>query len=831
MVHFSDISGPLKGLKILDLGLAGAGPIGPTLLAELGAEVIKLEPPGVGNVLRRLPALFNEQSLWFPTEGRHKKSLTVDLHGEKGQQIVKDLVKHCDVILENFRPGTMERWNMGWEELKKIKEDLVMVRVTGFGQEGPYKNRTSYDTMGAAMGGVIHLTGHPDGPPTLIQLALCDYISAAFNALAILLAIYYKSRSGKGQWAEITQYEVIFRMAEWTVAAYDKLGLVRGRHGNRHPSIAPQDLYLTKDERWVVISVPTNKIFARLSQALGRENLVEEERFSSPAMRAKNFEEINDLVGEWVRDKKLDEIVSILTEAGVPVGPLYSVKEILEDGHYQARENLVKIDDPIYGELLVTNITPRFSATPVSVHDAGVPLGENTLEVLKNILEYSTDQVNTLKEEGIIAPPEKDTDLPPTSFKAQPGAETYDKLPWLKSGTGEMVLDGLRIIELGNSLAASFATSLLSDFGAEVIKIEEPGIGDNLRQLPPFHQGKSLWWTVEGRNKKSITLDLSLEEGKKVLTDLVATADIVAEGLRAGELERWDLGYEALKKVNEKIILLRLSGFGQEGPYKGRFSSDPVATAMAGTTFTIGFKERPPVKPGLAYGDYVPGIFGAIGIMAALYHRDRSGAGQSVELALYEPFLRFYHDHIPFFHKTGEIRERAGNKFYLAAPLGLYETQDDKWIAIIVVEDRDFGRFAKAMGQEELAKDPRFSAILGRAQNKDMLNQIVESWTKAHPRSELIEIFVKNQVPMSPINSIEDIFNDPHYAFRKNILEIEDPVLGKVKMQDVVPKLSLTPGRVRSAGPELGQHNEEIYGTLLGYSEEEIARLRARKAI
>lgn len=831
MVDFNEISGPLKGLKILDLGLAGAGPIGPTLLAELGAEVIKLEPPEGGNILRRLPPLFNGQSLWFPTEGRHKKSLTVDLHAEKGQKIVKDLIRHCDVVLENFRPGTMERWNMGWEELRKIKGDLIMVRVSGFGQEGPYKNRTSYDTMGASMGGVIHLTGHPDDPPTLIQLALCDYISAAFNALATLLAIHYKNKTGKGQWAEITQYEAIFRLAEWTVAAYDKLGMVRGRGGNRHPSIAPQDLYLTKDQKWVAISAPTNKIFTRLARAIGREDLVGEQKFSSPAMRAENSDEINNLVAEWVLGKCQHEVVSILAEAGVPVGPLYSPKEIAEDPHYQARENLVKIDDPVHGEFLVTNITPRFSATPVSVHDAGVPLGENTQEILEKMLGYGREYIETLKAEGIIAPPAKPSRPPPISPQTQPIVESYDKLPWLKNNKSDMVLEGLRIIELGSNLAASFAASLLADFGGEVIKIEEPGPGDNLRHLPPFYQGKSLWWAVEGRNKKSITLDLRIGEARSVLKELVAISDIVIEGFSAGTLEKWGIGYEELKKVNEKVILLRISGFGQEGPYKDRPSFDPVATAMGGTAFTIGFKERPPVRPGLAYGEYVPGIFGAIGVMAALYHRDKTGQGQSVELALYEPFLRFYHDHIPYYHRTGEVRERAGNKFYLGAPLGLYETKDENWLAILTLEDKDFRRIATAMNQEELAKDPRFSTLLGRVQNKDILNQIVESWTKAHSRAELIEVLLKNQVPISPINSIEDIFNDPHYQFRQNILEVEDPVLGKVKMQDVVPKLSLTPGRVKSPGPELGQHNDEIYGSLLGYPREEMARLREKGGI
>jgi formyl-CoA transferase len=828
-----DISGPLKGIRILDLGLAGAGPIGPTLLAELGAEVIKVESPEGGNVLRRLPALINGNSLWFPIEGRHKRSLTVDLHAEQGQKIIKDLVKHCDVVLENFRPGTMERWNLGYEELRALKNDLIMVRVSGFGQEGPYKNRTSYDTMGTAMGGVLHLTGHPDDPPTLIQLALCDYISAAFNALATLIAIHYRNKTGKGQWAEITQYEAIFRLAEWTVAAYDKLGLVRERKGNQHPSIAPQDLFLTKDEKWVAIAAPSNKIFSRLVKAMQKEELLEDQRFSTPAARSNHADEINTIVAQWVKNINLNELVDILVRAEVPVGPLYSVKEIVEDPHYKARESLIKINDPVYGEVIVTNICPRFSKTPVRVQDAGVPLGENNQEILADMLGYSPESIKSLEETGVIAPPIKPSSINQTITKGQleRPTEAYDRLPWLKGNQTDMPLEGLRIIELGSSLAASFSTVLLADFGAEVIKVEEPGIGDDLRHLPPYYQGKSLWWAVEGRNKKSITLDLRKEEGKQILKDLVAISDAVVEGFQAGTLEKWGIDYETLKKSNEKIILLRISGFGQEGPYKNRLSLDPIATAMGGTTFTIGFRDRPPVRPGYAYGDYVPGIFGAIGLLAALYHRDRVDEGQIVELALYEPFLRFYHDHIPYYGKTGEIRERAGNKFYMGAPLGLFATKDNKWLGILTIEDKDFGRVARAMNKEEWIKDPRFATMLSRVENRELLNQLVESWTKSLTREELVKIFVEHQVPMSPIFSIEDIFNDPHYKYRANILEVPDPVLGTVKMQDVVPKLSLTPGKVRATGPELGEHNLEIYRGLLGYSSEKFASLSEGKII
>ncbi|MBI2877074.1 MAG: CoA transferase, partial [Candidatus Tectomicrobia bacterium] len=262
-------AGPLHGLRVLDLGLAGAGPMGPALLADWGAEVVKVEIPEGGNISRRIPPLYNGQSLSSPVGLRHKKSVTLDLHTEMGQEAVRRLVREFAVVLENYRPGTLEKWNLGYEELKRQKDDLILVRVSGFGQAGPYRNRTSYDTVGAAMGGMLHHTGRPEDPPALLGTAMCDYITAAFNALASLIAVYHRNQTGRGQWADIPQYEAIFRLCEYTAAAYDKLGLVRERTGNRHPSIAPADLYPTRDGQWVAIEAVNDKIFARLAQAMG----------------------------------------------------------------------------------------------------------------------------------------------------------------------------------------------------------------------------------------------------------------------------------------------------------------------------------------------------------------------------------------------------------------------------------------------------------------------------------------------------------------------------------------------------------------------------------
>ncbi|MBI2875656.1 MAG: CoA transferase, partial [Candidatus Tectomicrobia bacterium] len=278
--------GPLEGLRVLDLGEAFAGPLGASLLGEFGAEVIKVEPPGIGNNMRSFPPFSDGVSLWWALEGRNKRSLTVDMRREKGQEIIRRLVRISDVVVENFRPGTLERWNLGYEELRRLNEGIVLFRATGFGQEGPYSHLPSYDTVGSAMGGLTYLTGTPDRPPLRTGLSVCDYLSASFNALGILLSLYNRGKMGVGQWAELGQYEVIFRLSGPLAAAYDRLGLVPERTGNQHPWVAPYGIFETREGRWVAVAAVEDPAFARLAEAMGEERLLRQPRYVTLAGRA-----------------------------------------------------------------------------------------------------------------------------------------------------------------------------------------------------------------------------------------------------------------------------------------------------------------------------------------------------------------------------------------------------------------------------------------------------------------------------------------------------------------------------------------------------------------
>ena len=394
------------------------------------------------------------------------------------------------------------------------------------------------------------------------------------------------------------------------------------------------------------------------------------------------------------------------------------------------------------------------------------------------------------------------------------------------------LLTGVRVLDIASVLAAPFATSLLGDFGADVIKVEQPGVGDSMRNLGPFYQGTSLWFTVTSRNKKSVTLDMRKTKGQEVIKELVGISDVVAENFRPGTLEEWNLGFDIFKKVNPRIVMLSISGYGQTGPYREKAGFGMTCQAFSGLTYISGYPDKPPLNPAFSLADYVSGIFGAFSIMTALYRRDALGgnAGQQIDLGLYEAIFRMMEFLPAEYQKLGRVRERTGHPVG-AMPVNIYETSDGRWMALTCSTDRVFIRLAQAMGEPELAKDPRFDTNPRRVENGEAINSIVAKWVKDRTFQQAQRELDEAGVPISLVCSIADIFENLQYKARENIIEVEDPVIGPVKMPGVVPKFSLNPGRVISTAPILGQHNDEIYGTLLGYSQEQIALLKAEGVI
>jgi len=394
-------------------------------------------------------------------------------------------------------------------------------------------------------------------------------------------------------------------------------------------------------------------------------------------------------------------------------------------------------------------------------------------------------------------------------------------------------LDGLTVLDCATFVAAPFCCTLLGEFGASVIKVEQPGVGDDLRRLGRRAAGgQPDWWLVESRNKKSITCNLRAAEGQALLKRLAVSADVLAENFRPGTMERWSLGWDDLRAVNRGLVMVRISAFGQTGPARERPGFGRIAAAVSGASYLSGHPDRPPVSPGTpTIPDYLAGAFGAFGALAALRHRERTGEGQVVDVGLYEPMLRMLDELIPVYGATGYVRERIGSATEYVVPHNHYATRDRRFIAIACTNDRMFERLAvKAMSQPGLVSE--FPTMAARLARRDEVDGAVARWVAALDATEALARLDAAEVPCSRVASVRDIFEDAQVRARGNILELPSPLGGLLHMAGVVPRLSATPGEVRHAGPmEVGADNEEIYCGRLGLSREELAALRARNIV
>ena len=391
-------------------------------------------------------------------------------------------------------------------------------------------------------------------------------------------------------------------------------------------------------------------------------------------------------------------------------------------------------------------------------------------------------------------------------------------------------LSDLRVIELGTLIAGPYCARLMAEFGAEVIKIETPGEGDPLRKWRNMHDGTSLWWYVQARNKKSVTLNLKDAEAQEIVRKLIKDADIVVENFRPGTMEKWGLGYEALSAVNPKLIMVRLSGFGQTGPYKDRTGFGAVGESMGGMRYLTGYPDRAPVRVGISIGDSLAAMFGVIGALTALHQREKSGKGQMVDVALYEAVFSMMESMLPEFGMSGFVRERSGASLPGIVPSNTYACSDGKYVVIGANGDSIFKRMMHAIGCPDLAQDATLADNAGRVRRTDELDKIIGAWTAQHTLDHVLEVLEQAQVPSAKIYSIADIVADLQYQARGMIERHQLNSGEELLLPGIVPKLSATPGATNWIGPELGEHTDAVLEQL-GYCATERARLRANGSI
>lgn len=392
-------------------------------------------------------------------------------------------------------------------------------------------------------------------------------------------------------------------------------------------------------------------------------------------------------------------------------------------------------------------------------------------------------------------------------------------------------LEGVKVIELGSLIAGPYAASVFAQFGADVIKVETPGEGDQLRYWRKLHKGTSVWWYSLSRNKKSVTINLKKEKGQQIVRDLVKTADIVIENFRPGALESWGLGWDALSRLNPSLVMVRISGYGQTGPYRDRPGFAAIAEGMGGLRYTSGYPDRPPVRVGVSLGDSLAALYGVIGALLALYHRKvNGGKGQYIDVALYEAVFGIMESLLPEYSMFRFIRERSGASLPGISPSNTYPCKDGHYVIIAGNADSIFKRLMHAIGRSDLAEDPRLAKNEGRAQHSQLIDDAIAEWTMQHELPHVLEVLEKASVPSGKIYTAADIYEDPHFRARDMILPIPLPDGTVVDFPGIVPKLSETPGITKWLGPTLGEHVEEVLASI-GITGAALDELRAEGVI
>ncbi|WP_184715427.1 CaiB/BaiF CoA-transferase family protein [Caulobacter sp.] len=396
-------AGPLSGLRVIEMGSLIAGPFCGQVLGDFGAEVIKLEDPGTGDPMRQWGRSKPKGlSPWWPVIGRNKKSVTIDLRTDEGRDIARALIAKADVVVENFRPGTLEKWGMGYEALAATHPGLVMARVSGFGQTGPYSKRAGYALVGEAMGGLRHITGEPDRNPARAGISIGDSLSGLNAALGVMMALHARERTGKGQVVDAAIYESVLTVMENLITEYDLTGYVRERSGAVLPGIAPSNVYPTKSGELVLIGANQDTLFKRLCDLMGRPDLAEDVRYRDHAARGANQAELDARIAAWTLDQDIDALLPKLEAAGLATGRIYRAPDMIEDPQFVARESIVTVPHPVFGEIKMQNAFPRLTETPGGVRWPGPTLGEHTDEVLREVAGLSVEAVDGLRARKVI---------------------------------------------------------------------------------------------------------------------------------------------------------------------------------------------------------------------------------------------------------------------------------------------------------------------------------------------------------------------------------------------------------------------------------------------
>ena len=802
---------PLDGMRVVDFSRMLSGPLSTMILGDLGAYVIRVEDLEGTDTTRHNHPFINGESHYFLSLNRNKESISINLKTDAGRRIAIDLVRQADIVVENFRHGVAERLGLDYASLSAVNPRLVYCSITGFGQTGPWRDKTAYDLVIQAVTGALSITGEAGRPPAKMGLPLADEMSSLFAGIGMLAGIRRRERTGLGCYLDISMFDGGISMLSYMANIFFATGESPRASGSAHQGMYPYNAFETADGHIVVAAI-TNAFWRNFCSVIGRPDLAENPKYRLFKDRVAHRHELAVVIEPLMRQRSTAHWCAALDAGDVPNGPVTSVQEAIEMEHSRFRGMITEFDHPVCGRLKTLG-SPFHMGHPDG-GDYEAPsrpppvVGQHTAAILETLLGYDAGRIRKLADARVV----RTSDVPGrTAVGPRPPAS--ESPPPAHPAAAALPLEGLRVLDLTRMLAGPYGTLILADLGADVIKVEAPRIGDLTRHNIPRIDGHSTYFMAVNRGKRSVTLDLKSEEGRAALLRLAGASDVVVENFRPGVMSRLGLDYQSLCKVKRDIILCSVSGFGQTGPLKDKTSFDLVNQAMAGIMSVTGEEGRPPVRAGLPVADLSGGIFAVFGILAALYNRSRNGTGMHIDLGMNDILVSLLGYVGQLYFNTGEVPRPVGSGHHHIAPYRAFLARDGYFV-VAAFTQVFWEKFARAMGIPGLGEDPRFSDITTRKHNKAALYEIIDPVFLTRTVDEWLEVFNRADVPTARVNTVGEAVSSEQARAREIVFDYEHPELGVVRAVGTPFRCNGQPCRSGLPPPALGEHNAEVLESL-----------------
>jgi crotonobetainyl-CoA:carnitine CoA-transferase CaiB-like acyl-CoA transferase len=820
----------LHGLRVLDLSHGVAGPFAARLLGDMGADVIKVEEPGRGDFARREEPLERdapapEQSLLFQYLNWNKRGVTLDLRNTAFHAALRKLVERSDIVIEAFRPGTLDAWGIGVERLLEWNPNLVVTSVTNFGQTGPYAAYAATDLVIHAMSGVMQISGRVDREPLkhgLQQALFCAGLNAAYSTLAARLAVL--ASGGPGEHVDVSIHAVLASEHTANSPLYAMLGAVQGRRAVAQDPFAGEPIPTGKG--YLSLQDGGGVPFAEFADLLGIPALGD--RFLTRAARVRNAPEVRKLIEDAVADKDAKDLFLAGAKRRLLTGFVQTADDLLACPHLEEREFWAELDHPVTGSYRFPGELVKLSKTPLTIRRRAPLLGEHNDEVLASELGFSAAEIAAMQIRPQTARPRA-----ARSVDATPAASP-------RAPRSTLPLAGVRVLDLSTVLAIPYCGGILTDLGAEVIKIEAPNRLDTMRTNDWLTReagpGDDPWNRSGGfhtlnRGKRSFVLNLAEERGREVFRKLVAVSDVVINNYTPRVLRNWGLSYEELVKIRPDLILLSNTGYGSSGPWSSFPTQGTVLENTMGITAYTGYRGDKPWKVGQSYPDFITCWTGLLALMAAVLHRNATGNGQSIDMGMYQIGVALMPEPILALQVKGEVWERIGNEDRTHVPSNVYPAAgDDKWLALSVTSDEQWAAFAQVIGRPELARDERFREESQRRTRREEIDTIVRNWAAEHDAWDATRALQAAGVAAGPVLNNRDLLLDPHLRANRFYEYVEHwqpmgvrPLIGRPYI------FRNTPLSIRKGAPRYGEDNSYVLRDLLRLDEAEIATLYSER--